>query len=134
MAHHLPVFKSKADMIDSVLVNDRMSEIDKLATIFDVYKDDLKLSMPALYYAILGVLDKDKYSTKEKMTVREFSNFIIEDRQIKVRYMGEILRTLCVKDLLNSEFQSYTVVGVSIKSAKNPNTDNNDVIIIDITK
>lgn len=43
-----------------IMADAEMSDMEKLHDVFCVDKDRLKGSFPQLYYAILGVLDKEK--------------------------------------------------------------------------
>ena len=43
-----------------ILASSSMTDMEKLAKIFELCKKDLKGQEPELYYAILAVLDKEK--------------------------------------------------------------------------
>ena len=48
------------EMKQNILANDKLTDMEKLRKVFDISKDSLKEYDSQLYYAILGVLDKEK--------------------------------------------------------------------------
>jgi hypothetical protein len=47
-------------MKDMIMANAKLTDMEKLQTVFDIDKENLKKQFPQLYYAILAVLDKEK--------------------------------------------------------------------------
>lgn len=60
MKYRRDMFLRVEDLEATVLRDDTMSDMDKLATIFEATKETIKHKDPYLYYAILAVVDSNK--------------------------------------------------------------------------
>lgn len=79
MKYTMSMASSKEHLKQMILADAEMSDMGKLHDVFCVDKDELKSRFPQLYYAILGVLDKEKKSDASGYNNKEIPDLNIGD-------------------------------------------------------
>ena len=60
MKYAMSMVSNEEELKDMIMSDAKLSDMEKLRDIFSLDKEKLKKKFPQLYYAILGVLDKEK--------------------------------------------------------------------------